>query len=64
MADAIAVAAITDDNIIRVKSEGYNMDTISLDDLTPRQVETGHSASLIRGICAAFKERGYNIGGF
>jgi galactokinase len=62
--DAIAVAAITDDNIIRVKSEGYNMDTISLDDLSPRQVETGHSASLIRGICAAFKARGYNIGGF
>ncbi|MBO5410616.1 MAG: galactokinase, partial [Clostridia bacterium] len=24
----------------------------------------GHSASLVRGVCAAFKERGYNIGGF
>ncbi len=62
--DAIAVASITDDNIIRIKSEGYNMDTISLDDLGVKQVESGHSASLIRGICAAFKERGYNIGGF
>ena len=62
--DAVAVASITDDNIIRVKSEGYNMDTIILDDLSVKHVETGHSASLIRGICKAFKDRGYNIGGF
>ena len=62
--DAIAFAAKTDDGLVRIKSEGYSMDTIELDNLTIQDNETGHSASLIRGICAAFKERGYNIGGF
>ncbi len=62
--DAVAVAGKNDKNIVNVKSEGYRMDTIDLSDLTPQDPETGHSASLVRGVCAAFKERGYNIGGF
>lgn len=62
--DAVAIAARTDDGLVRVKSEGYSMDTIEIDDLTIKDNETGHSASLIRGICAAFRDRGYNVGGF
>lgn len=62
--DAIAVAAKNSDNIVRVKSEGYGMDVIDLSVLTPVDKETTHSASLVRGVCAAFKQRGYNIGGF
>lgn len=62
--DAIAVAAKTDDNLVRIKSEGYSMDTADLLDLTIKENETGHSASLVRGVCAAFKKRGYNVGGF
>ena len=62
--DAVAVAGKNDKNIVNVKSEGYRMDTIDLSDLTPQAAETGHSASLVRGVCAAFKERGYNVGGF
>lgn len=62
--DAIAIASYTEDNTVRIKSEGFNMDTVSLDELEIKSVESGHSASLVRGICAAFKERGYNIGGF
>lgn len=62
--DVIAVASKTDGNIIRVKSEGYDMDTVKLDVLKPRQSEYAHSASLIRGMCAMFTGAGLNIGGF
>lgn len=62
--DAIAFASKNDENIVRVKSEGYGMDVIDLSVLVPQDEETSHSASLVRGVCAAFSERGYNIGGF
>ena len=62
--DAIAVASKNDEFTVRVKSEGYGMDTADLNELYPHDAETGHSASLVRGVCAAFKERGYEIGGF
>ncbi|MCR5522067.1 MAG: galactokinase [Clostridia bacterium] len=62
--DAVAVVSKNSENTVRVKSENYEMDTAVLDDLAIRNEETGHSASLVRGICAAFKERGYKIGGF
>ena len=62
--DAIAVASKNDEGIVRVKSEGYDMDVCSLDTLTPQADEVGHSPALVRGVCAAFKERGYNVGGF
>lgn len=62
--DVIAVASASSENIIRVKSEGYDMDTIKFDMLKPRESETSHSASLIRGMCAMFDRKGYSIGGF
>lgn len=62
--DAIAVASINDDNIVRIKSEGYKMDVIDLSDMEIKENETGHSASLVRGVCAAFIQRGYAVGGF
>ncbi len=62
--DAVAVASKNDKNTVNIKSEGYGMDTAELDDLTVKDNETGHSASLVRGVCAGFKNRGYNIGGF
>ncbi|NLA76475.1 MAG: galactokinase, partial [Clostridiales bacterium] len=63
--DAVAAAVpAADRNKIRVKSAGYDMDVVSLDELTPKKSEEGTSASLIRGICARFKQLGYNIGGF
>ncbi len=62
--DAIAVAGKNDENIVRVKSENYSMDTVDLSDLSIKDNETGHSASLVRGVCNAFRIRGYNIGGF
>lgn len=62
--DVIAVASPNNENIIRIKSAGYDMDTIELDRLTPVEKETGKAASLIRGMAAVAKEKGYSIGGF
>ncbi len=63
--DTIAAAAKNTENIIRIKSKKYpNMDKIDLSDLRINDKETGHSASLIRGICARFTALGYKVGGF
>ncbi len=62
--DAVAVASKNDENIVRVKSEGYKMDVCDLCDLGVMPAERGKSAALVRGVCAGFKNRGYNIGGF
>ena len=62
--DAIAVAAKNDEGIIRIKSAGYPMDTVSCSELDVKENETGKSQSIIRGIVARFKALGYNIGGF
>ncbi|HBP37520.1 MAG TPA: galactokinase [Clostridiales bacterium] len=62
--DIIAIAAPNQDQVIRLKSEGFNRtDLIDLADLQPAESEREHSASLIRGIAAAFRQRGYPVGG-
>ena len=62
--DAIAAAAKNDDNIVRVKSEGYPMDVVDLSDLSVQESELGHSPALVRGVCRGFLNYGYKIGGF
>ncbi len=62
--DAVAAASVNSENIVRVKSEGYKMDVVDLSDLGVMPAERGKSAALVRGVCAGFKNRGYNIGGF
>lgn len=62
--DAIAVASKNDEGIVRVKSAGYPMDTVSCDELEPCEKEYGKSQAIVRGIVARFKELGYNVGGF
>ena len=62
--DVIAVASKNDDNIVRIKSAGYDMDEIDLNQLIPLDREKEHSASLIRGVCAKIKDLGFEIGGF
>ena len=62
--DAVAVVSLNSENIVRVKSEGYKIDAVDLDELGVMPSERGKSEALIRGVCAAFKNRGYNIGGF
>ena len=62
--DVIAVVSATDGNTVRIKSEGFPMDEIDITVLDIQDKETEKAASLIRGVCAAFKNNGYNIGGF
>lgn len=62
--DAIAAASKNDENIVRVKSRGYDMDVADISDLSIKEEEKGHSPALVRGMCAGFKKYGYNIGGF
>ncbi len=62
--DAVAAAGFNNENIVRVKSEGYKMDVVDLAELGVMPEERGKSCSLVRGVCAGFRNRGYNIGGF
>ena len=62
--DVIAVAAKNDSGIIRIKSKGFDMDTIDISDLSIKDDEIGRSSSLIRGVAAKMKDEGYEIGGF
>ena len=62
--DVIACVSLTDDNCIKLKSFGYSLDTIDINSLEADESEFGKSSAIIRGICRAFKDHGYNIGGF
>ena len=62
--DVIAVVSKNKDNVIRIQSEGYGTDVIDLSDISYKKELEGTSASLVRGICTFFKEKGYEIGGF
>lgn len=62
--DIIAVVAPTSDMTITVKSEGFDVDVINLDNLDVVEDEVNSSAALIRGIAAGLAKEGYNIGGF
>ena len=50
--------------VIRVRSEGFPDVELPLDDLAPRAEERGTTAALVRGMAAAFAERGLPVGGF
>ena len=62
--DALAAVSLNGEGIVRVKSEGYSMDVVTLSSLGVMPHERGKSVSLVRGVCAGFKLRGYKIGGF
>lgn len=63
--DIIGIVSMNNDNVIRVKSEGFSrIDVVDLSDLSVDKNEMGYSASLIRGAANKFTELGYKIGGF
>ncbi|MBR3629561.1 MAG: galactokinase [Oscillospiraceae bacterium] len=62
--DIIAVASPRDNHKIRLKSEGYLMDSVELTDLSPQPDEAGSSAALLRGIAARFQSMGFPVTGF
>lgn len=62
--DVIAVVAFHEERIIRLQSKGYPEDVVDLCDLAVHEEEFGTSCALIRGIAAAFVQRGVQVTGF
>ena len=56
--DAVAAVSLADEPIITLRSEGYAPLTVALDDLSVHANEKNTTASLVRGVAAAFTERG------
>ncbi len=62
--DILSIAAKTDDATIRIKSEGYREDVISLGTYSPDKVRKNSSAAIILGVAAYFAQNGLGVGGF
>ncbi|MBQ8966403.1 galactokinase family protein [Ruminococcus sp.] len=62
--DIIAAVVPTVDGKITIKSEGFPVDTIEVEDTEVKENEKNTSASLIRGMVGGFKKNGHKVGGF
>ena len=62
--DVIGAVSLNNKNEIRIKSKGYPMDIIALDDLEVRESEFDKASSLIRGVVKKISDMGYEIKGF
>lgn len=61
--DIFGASAKNDSRVIRIFSEGYGMEEISLDDLEVKKEEINTTASLIRGVASKITQMGYTLGG-
>lgn len=62
--DVIAFVVPTDDGVITVKSEGFDIITVDTADLEIKENEKNTSAALIRGVAAGFRNNNLKTGGF
>lgn len=62
--DIIAIASESDSGVVRIKSEGFPQDTVSLNSLEPENAIKFDSSAIIAGMCAGFKNNGMKIGAF
>ena len=62
--DIIAVVSENSNGMIRVKSEGFEQDTVMLHGKRSMREAPFTSAALIRGICEGFLRRGHAVCGF
>ena len=62
--ETVADVTLNDSNNICVRSEGYPETVVELDDLNIRDEEKNTTAALIRGVAAAFVQRGAQLKGF
>ena len=63
--DIIAVAAKSEGNVVRVKSEGFPEDVVDIDAFRePGYGKKESSAALIAGMAAGFRKEGHAVGGF
>ena len=61
--DVIAVVSFNNEGVIRVKSEGYVLAEIQLNDLNPNEKDDG-TMSLVKGVVTKFKEKSVMVDGF
>lgn len=62
--DTVAFVRKNSNNIINLKSDGYNIKPVDLNDLEIKEQEAGTSEALIRGMAQAFKNHNLQVGGF
>lgn len=62
--DIIGIVSTNNDGIVRIKSEGFPQDYVSLAELEINKSEFGRASALIRGMCANFRKNGFNVNGF
>lgn len=62
--DALTVAAPNGTDTVRISSQGYPPFEVDVADLSPKPTGDITSADVVRGIAAAIKEKGFDIGGF
>ena len=62
--ETVADVSLNGTQQILVQSEGYPAFTVDLDDLRVREEEKNTTAALVRGVAAAFAQRGAEIQGF
>lgn len=62
--DVLAAVSLNDENVVRIKSKGYDMDVVELNDLEIHPEQYDKSISLIRGVLKRFSDMGYDLKGF
>lgn len=62
--DALAVVGRSEDGMIHVLSDGYDMVDVDVNDLEERYDEEGTTVALVRGVAAELKSRGYEVQGY
>ena len=62
--DTLGAAVTAIGNTVRIKSEGYDMISVDLDNLEALDTEKETPGALVRGIARYFRDRGNCIGGF
>lgn len=63
-ADTIAVAQLSEDNMIRIKTENAPEFSVNIEETDPREDEAKTLAAIVRGIVKGFKKDMLNVGGF
>lgn len=62
--DTVAAVRLNGTDTIRILSKGYPMSVVNVSELTPVESEINSTPALIRGVAAAFADRGCHLGGF
>lgn len=62
--DVLAIARPSETPFVTIASDGYDVLTVSLEELSVKEEEKGSTPALVKGVLAGVKERGYRTGGF